>query len=107
MTPAMMMNDCTPSSSFACGLSPGTSTGSKFYNRHFRPDTGGAFTELGAFGGNRQTIDSDYFFPHLRAGNDISVYHVPATAPETLDSVISITGHTDVDALLTGTGISS
>src|SRR5262249_2817717 len=67
----------------------------------------GAYTELGAFGGNRQTIDSDYFFPDLKAGRDIAVYHVPTTLPETFGSVITITASTDVDASLSGTGISS
>ena len=84
-------NNCSPpNSNVSCGLSPR----SGFYNRHFSPvspETDAGFTELGAFGGNRTTINSDYFFPDIKAGNDIAVYHVPTTLPETFGSVITLT----------------
>src|SRR5262249_20984416 len=72
-----------------------------------QPEPDAGFTELGAFGGSRQNIDSDYFFPDIKAGNDIAVYHVPVTPPETFGSVITLTLSTDVDALIAGTGISA
>ncbi len=98
-------NDCsqTDFSVISCGLTPY----SGFYARHFHPSTGGDYTELGAFGGTRTTIDSDYFFPDLKAGRDIAVYHVPTTLPETFGSTITLTLSTDVDAALSGVGISS
>ena len=41
---------CTPPA-FGCGLA-----GSDFYDRHFRPDVGAAYTELGAFGSGRERL---------------------------------------------------
>ena len=76
-------------------------TGTGFYNDHFQPDVGtDAATELGAFGGTRTTIDSDYTFSDIRAGNDISIQHV-ANGSGGYGSTITYTASTDVDATLT------
>ena len=74
-------------------------SGSGYYHRHFRPDSGGAYTQVGAFGGDRTTIDSDYTFADIRAGNDISIQH-GRNASGGFDSTISLTATTDVDATL-------
>ena len=93
--------DCTPSTSFACG-----NAGSGFYHRHFRPDPqvgGPPYTELGAFGGDREVVDSDYFFPLIDGGRDIRIQHV-RNGIGGFDSVITITASTDADANVDGDG---
>ncbi|HKJ56179.1 MAG TPA: hypothetical protein VJ978_09355, partial [Nitriliruptoraceae bacterium] len=91
-------DDCVPATSVACGRS-----GSGFFDRHFRPDTGAAYTELGAFGGNRTTIDSDFTFASITGGRDISIQHV-RNAGGGFDSIITIVADTDVDQDVDGDG---
>ena len=53
-----------------------TCAGCPTYFRHFRPDTGGAFTtNLGAFAGTATLVNSAYTFADARAGRDISIQH--------------------------------
>ena len=69
-----------------------------------RPQVGGPpYTELGAFGGDREVIDSDYFFPLIDGGRDIRIQHV-RNGLGGFDSVITITASTDVDANVDGDG---
>ncbi len=79
---------------FSSGFGP-LPPDSKVYNFRFRPDLFGVATELGAFGGNRTTIDSDYNFTDLRAGNNISIQHLST------GSIVTFNAFTDVDATLT------
>ena len=76
-------------------VSPANPTEDGFFNSHFRPDTTGQATELGALGSGRTAIDSNYTVTEIRAGNNITVEH-PSTATK-----INLTVHSDVDATLT------
>ena len=69
-----------------------TCAGCATYFRHYRPDTGTAFTtNIGAFAGTATLVNSAYTFADARAGRDISIQHT-STA-----TTITFTATTDVD----------
>ena len=74
------------------------------YDRHFRPDTGDAYTNLGAFttsGATPSTIDSAYTVHRRPRRHATSRSSTSATPSSGFDTTISFTATTDVDATLT------